>query len=61
MKFKATIFTFLLCLILPSMSFGQYSIGDSVNDFTLNDIDGKSVSLSDFDGQVVLFNFFATW
>jgi len=61
MKFKATIFTLLLCLILPSVSFGQYAIGDSVPDFTLNDVDGNSISLSDYTGQVVLLNFFTTW
>ena len=28
---------------------------------TLNDIDGREVSLSDYEGQVVLLNFWATW
>ena len=30
-------------------------------DFSLRDLDNKSVSLSDFKGQVVLVNFWATW
>jgi peroxiredoxin len=30
-------------------------------DFTLKDINGKSVSLSDFKGKVVVLNFWATW
>jgi thiol-disulfide isomerase/thioredoxin len=30
-------------------------------DFTLRDLDGNSVSLSDFRGKVVLLNFWATW
>ena len=30
-------------------------------DFTLKDLDGKDVSLSQFKGQVVLINFWATW
>lgn len=30
-------------------------------DFTLRDLSGKSVSLSDFRGKVVLLNFWATW
>jgi peroxiredoxin len=30
-------------------------------DFTLKDVGGKSVKLTDFKGQVVLLNFWATW
>jgi thiol-disulfide isomerase/thioredoxin len=30
-------------------------------DFTLVDLDGKEVSLSDFRGKYVLINFWATW
>jgi len=30
-------------------------------DFTLNDIDGKPVSLADFRGRVLVINFWATW
>jgi peroxiredoxin len=29
--------------------------------FTLNDVDGNSVSLSDYHGKVVFVNFWATW
>lgn len=29
--------------------------------FTLNDIDGKSVSLDDYKGKIVFVNFWATW
>lgn len=32
-----------------------------VPDFTLQDLNGKSVSLSQFKGKVVLVNFWATW
>lgn len=30
-------------------------------DFTLSDLDGNEVSLSDFKGKVVFLNFWATW
>jgi peroxiredoxin len=36
--------------------------GGSVSDFTLNDVDGKAVSLSDYLGKnVILVSFWATW
>jgi len=47
------------------LSFGtalsQYSVGDTVANFTLNDISGNPVSLYDYQGEVILLNFFATW
>lgn len=36
-------------------------VGDRIADFTLEDLSGKEVSLSDFTGQPVLINFWATW
>jgi peroxiredoxin len=35
--------------------------GAQATDFTLRDVDGKTVRLSDFPGQVVLIDFWATW
>ena len=35
--------------------------GQPVADFALPDLEGKTVSLSDFRGEVVLLNFWATW
>ncbi len=34
---------------------------DPAPDFTLSDLNGKKVHLSDFKGEVVLINFFASW
>jgi peroxiredoxin len=30
-------------------------------DFTLENVNGENISLSDFDGQTILLNFWATW
>jgi len=38
----------------------KFSVGDTAPDFTLEDLEGKEVSLSDFAGEkVVLLNFFS--
>lgn len=36
-------------------------VGQAVGDFSLADINGNTVSLSDYAGQVVLINAWATW
>ena len=36
-------------------------IGNPASDFTLSDLEGNTVSLSDFAGQPVIINFWATW
>jgi len=35
--------------------------GEQASDFTLRDIDGKSVTLSELKGRVVIMSFWATW
>ncbi len=35
--------------------------GGYKNDFTLKDLDGNEVSLSDFSGDIIVLNFWATW
>jgi len=37
------------------------AVGEAAPDFSLRDIDGNSVSLSQFKGKVVLVSFWATW
>ena len=63
--FKAGIWGVFISLffLLGSTNVGtaQYAVGDTVTDFTLNDVDANSVSLFQFKGKVVVLNFFATW
>jgi cytochrome c biogenesis protein CcmG, thiol:disulfide interchange protein DsbE len=40
---------------------GGAKVGQLAPDFTLNDLDGKPVRLSDLKGKAVFVNFFATW
>lgn len=40
---------------------GLLEIGDRAYDFALNDVKGNSVQLSDYAGQPVIINFWATW
>lgn len=55
------IVSFIFSFVSITISVAQYHIGDTVSDFTLNDVDGNSVSLYDYQGKVILLNFFATW
>lgn len=40
---------------------GPLEIGALAYDFALNDVEGNSVQLSDYAGQPVIINFWATW
>jgi peroxiredoxin len=40
---------------------GGINVGNRARDFTLEDLAGDKVSLSDYRGDVVLINFWATW
>jgi hypothetical protein len=44
-----------------SNSYADYSEGDIVSNFTLNDMNGNPVQLYDYDGYVILINLFAYW
>lgn len=40
----------------------QYAeVGERAPDFTLKNLDGEKVSLSDYKGKIVFLNFWATW
>jgi cytochrome c biogenesis protein CcmG/thiol:disulfide interchange protein DsbE len=46
---------------VPGNSSGVLKVGDPARDFTLADLDGEPVTLSDFSGRPVIVNFWATW
>ncbi len=76
MKRNAVVFVILVVVIMGMLAAGKYLdrnrkhgpfklVGNVQNvpapDFDLPTLDGRRVKLSDFRGQVVLLNFWATW
>ena len=58
---RRSILLALTALFLALSSGSARALGELAPDFTLRDMDGKSVSLSAYKGSVVLVNFWATW
>jgi peroxiredoxin len=52
---------FLLSDKKSTQTIGPAKVGKQLGDFSLTDIHGKTVHLSDYAGQVVLLNAWATW
>lgn len=51
----------LIALLTAGIALSQYKVGDSVANFTLADVNGNPVSLSDYQGKVLLLNFFTSF
>ncbi|MFA6141952.1 MAG: TlpA disulfide reductase family protein [Candidatus Omnitrophota bacterium] len=60
---SSKIFAFIAALFLlgACAKSSAVEIGETAPDFTLHSIDGKTVSLSEFKGKVVILDFFASW
>ena len=56
---SAAFFIFTACS--SDSSNGPEENFETAAEFTLTDVDNNTVSLSDFNNQVVVLNFFATW
>ncbi len=48
-------------IVAANIGFAQKRINHPAPNFTLADVNGKMVSLSDFKGKVVLLDFWASW
>ncbi len=61
----AMLMVFGLCLLAACSRFtstgSQPTVGQPVDNFTLNDLNGKPFSMADQKGKVVLINVFTTW
>jgi peroxiredoxin len=63
-----SIITFFIALLVapdknPAWSMGERppAVGNPAADFTLPDLNGRQLRLSDYRGKMVLLNFWATW
>ncbi len=54
-------FVFELAEMPPEARIGNIEIGQQAPDFVLQNINGETVTLTDYEGQVVILNFWATW
>ncbi len=45
----------------PSANPMEHWVGNTTPELSLNDLNGNTVSLSDYKGKVVWLNFWATW
>lgn len=57
----ATVIVTLTCGLAWGMGSRVPAVGMQAEDFRLTDLDGKSQSLSQYRGKIVLLNFWATW
>lgn len=62
MGFTKIIVFALVLSVLGACSQGfAIEIGEKAPEFSLKDINGKTVSITDFNGKVVILDFFASW
>ena len=53
--------TLALALSVASAAFAGPGVGTPAPEFTLTDVNGDYHSLSDYEGKVILLNFWASW
>ena len=61
-KFGKILVLALIAFMLGACSKGSaIEVGEKAPDFSLKDLDGKTISFSDFKGKVIILDFFASW
>ena len=60
-KIFLVIFCLILLFVLADLASAKIKDGENAPNFTLKNLEGKDVSLSEFRGKFVLINFWATW
>ena len=61
MKTTIGILTVLLFLTAACAGAGSSQINTAAPDFSLRDLQGRTHSLADYEGKVLILNFWATW
>lgn len=59
--FKSVALLAVVLFLLAGSCFAAGQANQKAPDFTLEDMQGNKVSLSDFTGKVIIVNFWATW
>ena len=63
-RITALMAVLLLSIVLGGASarpLAKYKVGDKIADFALKDDKGRTLRLSQYRGQVVVLNFYASW
>lgn len=55
---KILLIVCILILVVPALVQGQYTVGQKVDNFTLNDVNDNPVNLTDYTGKTVILYFF---
>ncbi len=59
---RSLVFLLLMSMVMfTGCSMAQESAPKKAPDFSLPDVEGRTVRLSDYNGKVVMLNFFAAW
>ncbi len=56
-----TVLLIVLSCSLTSCAYNGENAAETARDFSLQSVSGRTVRLSDYQGKVILLNFFATW